>query len=133
MATCVYYAHPLTEYDTQREELVVAGLELCWDQVVNPNTPEHSAGYAAHGMAHFDRVCADCDACVFSSFSDGKVGAGVYREAQQFLETGRPVFEAHVVGLGEQRQAVLLPTGGIDPRRVLTIEQTRKRIQEGRS
>lgn len=88
----VYYAHPITEYDTPVEAKIEDKFEsLCPDaRVTNPNQPEHSEGYKKEGWPYFDRLVKQHDAVVFTCHSDGTIGAGVFKEVDALLQRGCP-------------------------------------------
>lgn len=78
----IYYAHPISIYDSPQEEKDLAFLKLLWPdaEIYNPNSKLDSEKYKDYGMQWFlDRV-ADCNLVVFRSFPDGKIGAGVWEE-----------------------------------------------------
>ena len=89
----VYFAHPVSDYDTAYEADVLRGLRFEFTDAVNPNAPEHEAAYHQHGMAHFLQVCAGCAECFFSAFPGGIIGAGVAKEVDSFLSRGAPVWQ----------------------------------------
>lgn len=109
-----YYAHPLTDYNTFRELLDVKTLRRLGFEVLNPNAPEHDAGYKVHGMTYFEELVDSCDVLAFRAFIDGKIPAGVVKEVERAEKYGKPTFE--------------LPAPRFD--RVLTVEETRARLKE---
>lgn len=129
----VYFAHPVTEYNTSFESKALKLLERTFDEVVNPNGPGHEERYREFGFAYFELLCTFCDACVFSRFSNGLIGAGVAKEVQTFLERGAPVFE--YVYMSEAGGFVLKTVESLPPHEILTIDATRaliKNIREAR-
>ncbi len=107
----IYYAHPLSLFNTPTEKRDVKTLESLGLEVVNPNHPDHQAGYEQHGMEYFRAIVAGCDAVAFRAFPEGSIGAGVHKEITEFAET-KPVIE--------------LPCGVA--RRGLTVEETREHL-----
>jgi len=107
MTHVLYFAHAVNCYGTPYEK---AALELIAktfpDAIVeNPNQLKHQDGYTAYqertaksrddhkGMSYFyDEVLPNCTGCVAMPFLDGRFGLGVAGEAQQCLETGKPVW-----------------------------------------
>jgi hypothetical protein len=87
----IYYAHPISDYDTHYERAMISFLEINGMVVENPNQPLHQEGYEKDGMKYFMQVLEGCDGCVFSSFPGGIVGAGVAMEVQNFLDRNLPV------------------------------------------
>jgi len=100
----IYYAHPISDYDTTHEQMVQRSMNLVLPAFIagyvpwieNPNLPIHQEGYAARGMDHFMDVIDGCDGCVFDSFPGGIIGSGVAMEVKRFLDQGKPVWR--VVG-----------------------------------
>ena len=78
----IYYAHPVSLYDSKQEERDLALLALLWPnaEIYNPNKELDQQKYKEFGFDWFlDRV-ADCDMVVFRAFPDGQLGAGVWSE-----------------------------------------------------
>ena len=92
----IYYAHPISLYDTPQEERDVATLKYLWPEasIYNPNSKLDTAKYKEHGFEWFlDRV-SDCDLIVFRSFPDGRIGSGVWKEINWAdIQCGIPVME----------------------------------------
>ena len=109
----IYYAHPISIYDTPQEQRDVATLEGL-GEVRNPNSKEDQEGYQKKGMDHFAGVVKSCDALAFRAFPDGSIPAGVAKEIGYFDGRG-PVFE--------------LPTATHE--RTLSVEATRQRLRCG--
>lgn len=110
----LYYAHAITLYNTPQEVRDMAVFNTLGFNVINPNAPEHDAGYHAEGMDYFRRVVNDADGLAFRALPDGSIPAGIAKEIEFCREAGKPVIE--------------LPSG--IQRRVLTVEQTREYITE---
>lgn len=110
----IYYAHPLSLYDTPQEQRDVKLLhEGLGFEVVNPNKPEHQEGYKQYGMEYFVRLVKTCDALAFRAFPDGKIGAGIAGEIE---------------ALGPNKTVIELPHA--ISCRTLTIDQTREYLKE---
>lgn len=125
----IYYAHPISDYNTTTEARDVALIETAFGEgvVLNPNSTTHENGYKERrardgkGMNYFyEEVLPACCACVFRAFPDGKIGAGVAGEIQWFLDNDHPVFEI------TDRLGLPLNTYA---HRVLTVEETKARLQ----
>lgn len=128
-----YFAHPISSYGTAEEKTVVAALEAEGRAVINPADRIHAQKVdeirAAHGghdagakvMDYFYGVCAACDACVFTAFGDGSLGAGVVGEVKTFLARGAPVQEARI----EDGQAVLREVKDLSGYKCLDPQETR--------
>lgn len=123
----VYYAHPIWFYNTNTERADVATIEQQFGcNALNPNTPEHDAGYNTRkaetgvGMDYFfENVLPNCIACVFRADIDGMISSGVAVEAQWFLERHIPVYEI-AAGL-------VISITALDPIRLMSIAESRKR------
>lgn len=125
--TC-YYAHPTSMYDTGEEMLACAGLAKAF-HVINPNEPTHCEAYKAQGMDYFINLVQHLEVCVYSLFPTGEIGAGVAKEAQAFLDAGKPVFLLQSI-----RHCLLKPVDYLrEP--ILDVEATRKirAIYQGKS
>jgi hypothetical protein len=111
----VYYAHSIAIYNTPQEARDIDTLTKLGFEVVNPNAPEHEAGYKRMGMDYFTAMIRDCDALAFRANPDGTINAGIAKEIEDALdEPSLPVFE--------------LPSG--INRRTLTVGQTRATLRE---
>lgn len=115
----IYFAHPVTDYGTPRQAEAVAYLSRQW-QVVNPDDPHHQAGYAAEGMAYFERLAAGCDLLAFMRFPDGSIGAGVGKEIEAAKQAG-------VRWILEYFAGQTYPVNG-DPTPILSVAHTRALI-----
>jgi hypothetical protein len=121
----LYFAHPVNVYDTHLERRLLAHIAARFpdSRILNPNAPEHDAGYKTKGMAYFlEDILPGCGECVVLAFLDGKIGKGVYAEAEQLHKAGCPVWEITILG-GFIAWAP-------DPSRCLTLEETRERIRD---
>lgn len=106
----IYYARPVSLYNTKQEERDLLLLTQLGFSIVNPNKEELQLAYKDKGMGVFTAAVKDCDALAFRSFQDGKISAGVKKEIDTALELGKPVIE--------------LPT--ITQNRVLSVDETRE-------
>ncbi len=110
----VYYARPISLYNTKQEERDLQILNsVCDWVVVNPNKEELQEKYKSEGMDVFLAAVQDCDGLVFRSFQDGTISAGVKKEIDKASFLGKFVFE--------------LPT--ITSGRVLSVEDTREYLK----
>lgn len=119
-----YFAHPVTDYGTEREEIAVGDIQFGGWQVENPNQPHHQRGYENEGMRYFERVVQSCDALVFLRFPNGAIGAGVGKEIDAAMGSGIPVFELFD---GELHSVYGMPTP------VLSVDATRTLLADLRS
>lgn len=135
----LYFGHPINLYDTPLEAELVAEIRRLFPdwEIVNPNSPEHQAGYAAYeqtrkdadgkptGMGYFfEEVLPTCDGGVHTPFRDGMFGKGVFGEAEWQQQRGLPTWEL------THRKALSVLAPPIDPARCLTREQTWARLTE---
>lgn len=114
MSNVVYYAHPISLYNTPQEARDIATLEMMGFTVLNPNGAEHDAGYKAHGMDYFQDIVSRCNVLAFRAFADGSIPAGVVKEIGFARQAGLPVIE--------------LPAALT--RRSLSVEVTRETLSE---
>ena len=130
----VYYAHPMSWYDTFAETEDVVALEEAGHEVLNPNQQRYSdevQRLRSKGLGHmvmepFMRAVKECEAVAYRPFKDGRVGAGVAKEVLEAVALGYPVICLPFTQPDE---------GGIshlfELEDVLTIEETRERIRAG--
>lgn len=134
----LYFAHPISSYGTPQERRLVDFLTAVGHEVINPNAPEHQAHAARiraassdpknagrEVMAYFIALARRCDMCAVLPFPDGKIGAGIVAEAASFLERGAGVYEVGDKDGGFQVCAMR----GLDPKRCLNVEETRKYLR----
>lgn len=99
----IYYAHPMTTYNSRIEREDILLLTSLGFDVLNPNDPIHEKGcnqYALeHGksrvMEYFTNLIEDeCNAVAFRALHDGRMLSGVSAEVQFADEVlGIPVIE----------------------------------------
>lgn len=109
----IYYARPISLYNTKQEDRDLQLLNQLNFDVVNPNKEELQQRYKTEGMDVFVSAVKDCDALAFRSFQDGKISAGVKKEIDAAVENGKPVIE--------------LPT--ITSNRILSVDDTREYLK----
>lgn len=145
----VYFAHPVTSYGTQAEADVLEAIAK-WighdTVVVNPNTEEHQTNYknrvteqlatnfhSANPFNYFLELAMSCNFCVFLPFDDRRIGSGVMAEIQTFFDSfgsEARVYEwIPVDNLFRMRDISYFEKPG----RVLTLEETRERINQLRT
>lgn len=118
----VYYAHPISLYNTAQEKRDLEVLAALGLRVLNPNSQECDEGYRAakaaspvgDGMGYFKDLVEGCSFLAFRAFHDGTIPAGVLKEIRMAQAKGIPVIE--------------LPAA--IARRGLTVEQTREALAE---
>lgn len=141
----IYFAHPVTSYDSSEESNVIAAIHR-WigpeTIIVNPNTPEHAERYSAlasdvetraRAFEYFLDLARQCNFCVFLPFDDRRIGSGVMAEIQTFFDRFK----------SEARIYEWIPVDDCfrmrdisyfaRPCRVLTLEETRLRITQLRT
>lgn len=119
----IYLAHPITDYGTSRQAEAITHLARHGWQIESPDQPAHQEGYAANGMAYFEKLAADCDALAFMRFPNGAIGAGVGKEIEAAKQAGRPILEYF--------QGQAYPVYG-DPTPVLSVGDTRATLRQMR-
>jgi hypothetical protein len=105
----IYYARPISLYNTAQDKRDIELMESLGFEVINPNKEALQERYKAEGMSVFLEAVKDCDSLAFRAFPDGMLGAGVMKEIQQAEELNKPVIE--------------LPTS--TSKRILSVEDTR--------
>ncbi len=119
-----YYAHCLAIYDTPQEQRDLETLAKLGFEVINPNTPEHTAAAkkirvetesSEKVMEYFtDLVENNADIVVFRALPNGQIPAGVFKEVVHARKVGKPVIE--------------LPSNILI--RQMSVEATREYLQE---
>ena len=92
----IYYAHPISLYNTKQEKRDLELLARMFPNatIYNPNCQESTDGYKAKGMAFFtELINSRMTSCVFRAFPDGSIPAGVATEVEAFRGTNKPVLE----------------------------------------
>lgn len=136
----IYFAHPVTYYGgpLEAEALEAITRWIGEADVVNPAFAEYQNDYQnlvndvdtrARAFHYWLQLAMTCDMCVFLPFSDGAVGSGVGAEINTFFSRfGKEArvyewlpIEKHFRARDESYFAF--------PGRVLSIEETRARIQ----
>lgn len=140
----IYYAHPMSWYNTNDEALDVAALAK-HGTVVNPNNLdfEYEVQLAKRNKQPVMQIFADyinnyADVVAIRTFEDYKLGAGVARELLEALIWGKSVWQLRTIGPTGERVVDKNPQlfGGfgsadIEFADVLTVAETRARIEKG--
>lgn len=105
----IYYARPISIYNTKQDERDIELLKSLGFNVNNPNKAELVERYKTEGMELYLQLVRDSDAIAFRAFQDGSIGAGVYKEIEEAVKYNKPIIE--------------LPT--ITSKRILSVEDTR--------
>ena len=109
----VYYARPISLYNTKQDERDIQQLEAMGFEVNNPNKAELVERYKTEGMEVYLQLARESDLVAFRAFQDGSIGAGVFKEVVEAIANGKPVIE--------------LPT--ITSKRVLSVDDTREYLK----
>jgi len=116
----VYFAHPVTDYGTERQAGALAVLLAAGFDVESPDQPHHQNGYQSEGMAYFTRLVGECDGLVFLRFPNGSVGAGVGKEIGAAADARLPIWD---VSSGQLKRMDGLPN-------VMSVEETRTMLAQ---
>lgn len=141
--TCVYFAHPISHYNTQFEweciEVILTmltpiGVDLTESniEIMNPNQKWLSQIYQnrkAEGHEEpfgiFNEVVRGCDVVVGCTFFDGSIGAGVAKEMSEAQAAEKDVFLIFIAnGI-----RFFMPCVSMENYRVLTVEETRAKLR----
>jgi len=121
-----YYAHCMLIYNTPIEKDDIELIESLGFKVINPNQPEHEAGYKSNGMEYFDELVRTSDILFFRAMPDGRISSGVAREIEAAEEDWWPT-PARPSGRGP------IPVLELPSRiksRTITPEETRQFLYE---
>lgn len=136
----LYFAHPISQYDTALEARIIHELAVNNIEVVNPSDKSIAADFEAYRAANpgnymqfFKDLCATCNAVAFTAFEDSlaaesvpsvgrRVGAGVWLEVNTFFERRLPVFYVNVNANGDFSLRQIEDWDGFT---CLTVDQTR--------
>lgn len=132
----VYFAHAISDYDTDRERAAESALRAQFGVVVNPNQQAHRNGYAVYmesvhsydPMGFWTNLVRHCDVLAYMPTKDFHIGPGVAREVLEAIVWGKPVFQIDLSGSGTPH-LLRLNAQTLPPMRVLTIEEMRERIK----
>jgi len=127
----IYYMHPINTYGTAleaRQLKQIAEIFPCHHTIVNPNELMHQRAYEdaqrilGDGMRYFLALAEQCTMGVALPFRDGKLGAGIFKEACHMTKFGHHVWLlTHDGDLSQFDQK--------DVSRVLTVEETSQRVR----
>jgi len=110
----VYYAHPISIYDTAQEKRDITLLEQMGFEILNPNTPEYDASYKKGGMDIFKEAVENCDMLAFRAFPDGSIPAGIAKEIE----------------FAKAKQIAIFELPSRIAKRTLSVESTREYLSE---
>lgn len=122
----IYFAHPVNTYGTAVEtfclELIRKKFPKSKYKILNPNGEIHQIGYKERKMDYFFDLVKQCKIVIFLPFSDGSIGAGVYKEVECGFNNKSDIYIF-------QEDFTLLKIE-ILPLNHLSVEQTRERIKK---
>lgn len=122
-----YFAHPMSDYGTNRESQAVAQIELYFKgdwEVVNPNHRDHEDGYRERGdFSYWTDLAGGCDVVVYMAMPGGWIGSGVWKEVHSALKAGRRAYEI------DRNAEHILRVEMLDPERLLSIEETKRTVR----
>jgi hypothetical protein len=121
----IYFAHPMPDYDTRLEARAIEAIHAEFGpefEVVNPNHPDHEAGYEAAGrdFSYWTDLARSCGAVVYMALPNDWIGSGVWKEAEAAIRANRRVHELPRDLSHSTRVAHL------DVARCLSVEETRR-------
>lgn len=124
----IYYAHPMSWYDTSAEKEDIVKLNRLGYEVLNPNQKKYSdmvnqmrrSNSDADIMSIFTKLVKSCDAIAYRPFKDDTIGAGVAREVLDAL-----VMEKKIINLSTMKQELF------HMNQILSIDDTRSKIKKG--
>ena len=121
----IYFAHPMPDYNTVREKYAMDAITRHFGpefHVVNPNHPDHEAGYTAAGrdFSYWTDLAKSCGRVVFMSLPLGIIGSGVWKEVDASLREDREVWQIDRADYSLERVLHL------DPTLCASVEETRR-------
>ncbi len=128
----LYFAHPVNTYSTPLETRLLDRFAFWFPKsdIVNPNAPVHQRRVGdirkddpnANVMEYFKSVARDCDGVIVLPFGDGKIGAGIYAEAEVISAKGGIIW---LIGTNPLSVCMLK---SLDPSLRLSVDETRARV-----
>lgn len=128
----LYFAHPINTYNTPLETRLLDRFSFWFPNadIVNPNAQKHQRRVSdikkddpkANVMEYFKEVAKECDGVIILPFGDGKIGAGIYAEAEVISAKGGIIWVVDTNPLSIHMEKAL------NPALALTVEDTRARV-----
>jgi hypothetical protein len=109
----VYYARPISLYNTAQDQRDLELLTSLGFELNNPNKAELVERYKTEGMEVYLQLVRNSDILAFRAFPDGKIGAGVMKEIEEAQKHGKAIIELATITSG----------------RVLSVEDTRSYLK----
>lgn len=128
----VYYAHPMSWYNTRGEREDISALTEPSTLVINPNSQlfqkevdrlkANNEGH--HVMEVFtDYIIDKADIVAFRSFADGHVGSGVALEVFTAFIHGKEIWQVSDDGVDKNPS--------LNWSKLLTVSETKRRVRKG--
>ncbi len=116
----IYYAHPINMYGSDEEKNEIAHIMSLFGSstIVNPSIYEGRVNDTKDRMIFYLNLVRDCDIVVFRRLA-GKISAGVGKEVNFALKSGKVVYEL-------QNQQIIAITQPVDP---ISVEETRRLLK----
>lgn len=118
MIVNVYYAHPISLYNSVQEKQDLQTLAAFCYKVVNPNHPDIEKKYIESGKDWkiFDDLVLGCEVLAYRTLPDGRITSGVWKEIRLALENNiavikLPDLESEVVMTKEETYEYLKEKG----------------------
>ena len=131
----IYYAHPMSWYDTKEEEADVNEL-VNHGTVINPNSQmfkqavEMARLRGSPVMQVFADYIKDCvDVVCFRRFNDGYIGAGVAREILEAAVWNKAIWEIDRGGTLPPNVLKAMNEYNVGLYHFLSVEETTRRIK----
>ena len=125
----IYYAHPVSHYNTYLEKEGLKAISKCFPEptIYNPNNEADSERYKLCGMDYFKLLASKCDIVVGQGFIDGEIPHGVYSEMLAGYESGKKVYYMKDMDL----DLPMIIEVDVKSIKTLSINETRDRIRNG--
>ena len=118
----IYFAHPISAYNSPIEAQAIQVLERAGFVVVNPSDPVHAEACGSD-MTLWTALAGTCDAVAMLGFEDGAIGAGVAKEVATVHGQGKPVFK-----VAQDGKAFVPLAQWPGDEVILSVDETRARI-----
>jgi len=114
MSKKAYFARPINHYGSDHDNFAIQDIKDIGFEIIDPNEFFTEQEYEKKGMDMFFERINKCDAFFFRGLPNGKITAGVAKEANHAIGINIPVFE--------------IPFGIMD--RAMSVEQTREYLRK---
>lgn len=110
----VYFARPISNYNTHQDRRDLEVLKQLGFIVLDPNSPEHTREYEAHGMPYFESLVQKADMLFFRGLADNSIPAGVAKEIRAM----------------QAKNGIVIEFPSAISRRTLSVEETREFLRD---